>query len=710
MKAGAGDSSGYLLGGRAIRDKAVDVLVLGGGMAGILAALAAKSDDLSVAIAEPANILGGQGTAGGVAGFCGDTVRTNGEFAELVRRLTAIGRIDPYDPNEDRRAYDLEQCAFVLQEMVAARGIEILLHTSALDARREGDRVSEVLLLCGPTLLRVRPKVVIDATGNCVVATALGLPTIGPGANVQLPMSLYFTLWNTGAKIEPFLPEGCPRWERDDDLPMTSLHLFASGKIEVKMKVVGFDAADGESLARAEIHARRQMMGLVYYLQTRGYHGRHAVNDGRPLDTYTLASVSRQIGQRQGRLIVGEYSLTEADTLRGRRFDDAVAVGTYHHDYHWPDTEKRAGTGITTMVEPYHIPLRAMIAKDMANLLAPGRSMSGDQMAFSSYRVMATCAQSGFAAGKAAQMAARSGVRLQDLPIKTLRAAITAGGQSLDLSDYGDYIRVLRFADETVPIAGRPAALALVRGRDAVTTALWGDAAQPRVLMVTCRADGGWAAPRAAAMLPAGIRSLAATRLADGRMAVVVAHDGGRGISLLLSDDGGDWRVATTVDRADNVELAGVALGQAQAAGQSGLEVRITTGDGRAFRLRLDSAGAAIVGDLPLEPIAQAAFLDAVTRPDGTTAAVLAHATGARAALLAPDGAVTREMAVDIAPGAPCRVIATPVGMALCWAAPGALRFMEFPPERMAEPGQPPPDPKALAIRPYREHLHLDAG
>lgn len=683
---------GVTLSGRTIRDKTVDVLVLGGGMAGVAAALAAKADDLSVLIADPSNILGGQGTSGGVAGFCGDTVRANADFAELVRRLQAIGRIDRYDPNDDRRAYDLEQCAFVLQEMVDRRGIEILLHATALDARREGDRVSEVLLACGGTVIRVRAKIVIDATGNCVVAAALGLPTVGPGPNVQLPMSLYFTLWDTRRRVEPFLPEGCPRWDSDDDLPMTSLHLFASGKIEVKMKVVGFDAADGESLSRAEIHARRQMMGLVYYLQTKGYRGRHSVNEGRPLDSFVLAGVSRHIGQRQGRLIVGEYAITEADTLKGRRFDDAVAVGTYHHDYHWPDTAKRAGTGITTMVEPYHIPLRAMVAKGMSNLLSPGRSMAGDQMAFSSYRVMATCAQTGFAAGKAAQLAIRTGARLQDVPIRALQADIEKGGQSLDLSDYGEYLRVLRFADETLAIDGAPQTLALARGRNALTAALWADPARPAALMAASRADGAWGAPASAATLPAPIASIAAARLADGRVAAAVAHD--HGVSLLVSDDGAAWTNALTVARADNVALAGAALGDAAAAGGAVLDVTTTDRDGGARRLRLDAAAgsAAIIADAPV--------------PAGGPAFAVA---AGRLVLRAADGTIEREFApADLPPEAPCRVIATPVGAALCWVKPGALRFMELPPERMAPVGAAAPDPKTLAGRPYREFLHLE--
>ena len=163
------------------------------------------------------------------------------------------------------------------------------------------------------------------------------------------------------------------------------------------------------------------MMGLIYHLQTRGYRG-------QKLDTHVLASVSRHIGAREGRRIVGEYVLSEHDVPPASTFADAVAVGNYHLDYHWPDRVERAGTGITTMVEPYHIPLRSMVPRGARNLLVAGRSASGAQMAMSSFRIQATCAQMGFAAGTAAQICQRESRDLQHAPIATIQQALEAGG------------------------------------------------------------------------------------------------------------------------------------------------------------------------------------------------------------------------------------------------------------------------------------------
>ena len=674
--------SGYRIAQAGLTVRAVDVLVLGGGMAGCFAAMAARESGASVVLVEPTNALGGQGTVGGVAGFCGDTMRVNHLFAELVGRLQASGRIDPYDPNDDRRAYDLEICAFHLQEMVAERGVEVWLHARAIDAKAAGGHVETVLVSCGATLAEVRPRIVIDATGNAVVPVMAGLDTLHLGPLKQLPMSLYFTLWDTHRPVTPVLPDSCPRWESEDDLPMTSLHCFADGRVEVKMKVVGFDAADGFSLSRAEIHARRQMMGLVYHLQTRGYRGRHGALGGRPLSTHVLASVSRAIGQREGRRVVGRYTITDEDARTALLRDDAIAVGTYHLDYHWTDTEKRAGTGITDMVEPYHIPLDALIPAGSDNILCPGRSLSGEQLAMSSYRVMATCAQTGFGAGIAAGLAARSGTPLPAIDRADLRARLAAGGQSLDLADYGDYLRCLRFTDEELPVTAGGG----VTGENA---------------------------PR---------RNLALAQLRDGSF-VAARLVGATRIELVLRRRT-RWRAWATL--VSDRPLAAVRLGA----------------DLRLEAQALDDAWGTLEADLPsLDAVADAPIparfvpgpAPAEDVPDGADAAgldgferlALAHCrlgssetvrlafvAGGLVAMARQRGVLlVARVATGVDPSSEPACLATAVGCAILYRmADGTTRFWEGPIERFAPPEAPAVTASDLAGRPYKDHLILAAS
>ncbi len=674
--------SDYKIAQAGLKTREIDVLVLGGGMAGCFAAMAARRDGASVVLVEPTNALGGQGTAGGVAGFCGDSERVNDLFAELIARLRKSGRIDPYDPNDDRRAYDLEICAFYLQEMVAEKGVEVWLHARAIDAQATNGHVEKVLVSCGATLVEVRPRVVIDATGNATIPDMIGLETLHLGPRKQLPMSLYFTLWDTHRPVTPFLPDSCPRFDNDDNLPMTSLHCFADGRVEVKMKVVGFDAADGFSLSQAEIHARRQMMGLIYYLQTRGYRGRHGAFGGKPLATHVLASVSRNIGQREGRRVVGRYTITDDDARTALLRDDAIAVGTYHLDYHWTDTEKRAGTGITDMVEPYHIPLAALIPAGSDNILCPGRSVSGEQLAMSSYRVMATCAQTGFGAGIAAALAARAGKSLTEIDTGTLRDRIVAGKQSLDLADYGDYLRCLRFSDEALPLPAqsvpqganaprRDLALAQTRDGNFVVARLTTPA---RIELALRRRTKwkSWAAltsdtPLAAIHLGADLRIAAQT--IDGAWgtleAVLPPRDAQAASPIAAKFVPGQMTQTAAPEFPDTVTLAGF---------QRLTAAHCTLNDGETIRL---------------------AFL-----ADGLVA--LARQRGALLLARIADQA-------DLSSEPAC--FATSVGVAIVYRlADGSTRFWEGPIERFAIPQAPQPTAADLKGRPYKDHLILAAS
>ena len=546
-----------------------DLVIVGGGMAGVMAAFAAKTPTNRVLILEPSNVLGGQGTAGGVAGFCGDTVRVNRPFAELIARLERHGLIEPYRPNDDRRAYDLEWCAFFLQEMVLAQGIEVLLHTRVIGARADEGRVRELTVATAGGVLNLTPGFVIDASGACVVPVLTGFPVMHEGANRQLPMSLYFTLWDTGKKVTPILPEGCPRWSDDREIPMTSLHRFPSGKVEVKMKVVGFDAADGAGRSAAELFARRQMHALIHYLQTTGYRG-------RKLDTHALASVSRGIGVREERRIVGEHLLTEAEARRAAIFADAVAVNTYHIDFHWPDRMERAGTGITDMLDPHHLPLRMMIPRGAKNLLVPGRGASGDQTAMSAFRVMAVVAQMGFAAGHAARQCLERNMDLGEIDVPRLQAAITAGGQSLNLSDYGEYLRCDLFAHEVIRDAEtaetRPTALAIAQGRDARFVVMWAgpdSSGQTGGRWWAERRERRWTQPQSPAARPdLPVPAAPQVVLDDGRIARV---EGGKTeLAVSLSADGGvTWsasgRLAADCDPAVRPALVATRTGLAVA-------------------------------------------------------------------------------------------------------------------------------------------------
>jgi hypothetical protein len=294
------------------------------------------------------------------------------------------------------------------------------------------------------------------------------------------------------------------------------------------------------------------MISLIYYLQTKGFRG-------VKLDRHVLATVSRQIGVRETRRIEGDHLLTAEDVTHGVVFDDAVAVGTYHLDYHWPDKMQRGDTGVTTMVEPYHIPLRAMRPKGALNLLVPGRGASGDQMAMSSFRVMAPVSQMGFAAGRAAQLCVREGCTLAGLDVARLQASIEAGGQKLDLSQYGEYLRNGLLDHEDVCSADGPwapaARPAIMHRRNNRFLVAWVTASSPRAeIWVADRYQCRWSPPRRIARTGADAHSLAWSENDDGA-AVLRWHSEG-GVWRSVGDEKGAAWSAPAVSPPDSIEPA----------------------------------------------------------------------------------------------------------------------------------------------------------
>lgn len=459
-----------------------DIVVVGGGLAGVFAAIGSALYARRVLLVEQQASLGGQGTRTGERQFCGDVEHVNQPFSEILDSLREHGALGQIVPTRGGTTFNGEVLAFLLQERLLTAGSQILFHTSLVDAERANGRVVSLVVHNKSGLQRIRARYVIDCTGDGDLAAVAGFETkkggrvfapdgsVREGLELQLPMSLCFYMEDTGEKVPPILPAGCPRWSDDQDLPMTTVVPISPHTIFVKMKVIDADVTDGTSYSRAEIRARRQMMGLVYHLQTKGYRG-------VVYDTYTLRFVSPGLGIREGRRIVGEYVLTEDDVRRGRHFPDAVAVGSYQIDYHWPDLLERAGTGITDQVPPYQIPYRCLMPKGGENILVAGRCVSGDQMAMASFRVMTTCAQTGMAAGIACGLAAREGVRLPDLPICTLREAIRKHGQLLDTSPYRRFRRQKRKVRELVLGDGSPfeavGASTLLELEDSETIVAW---------------------------------------------------------------------------------------------------------------------------------------------------------------------------------------------------------------------------------------------
>ncbi|MBN2296083.1 MAG: FAD-dependent oxidoreductase [Pirellulales bacterium] len=368
-----------------------EIVVVGGGIAGVSAACAAAKSGARVLLVERFAVTGGMLTTGGVANFCGQMQHQGEVFDRILadlRKWNALGF------GRKKSVFHYEILAIILQELLLRRNVKLLLHTRFVDARvNENGRITEVLVAGKSGVEAIRAKQFIDCSGEADLARAAGFSTIKGSKNskYQLPMSLmYFVRHVDREHADPHLPEGWFNPVREkDDLPMTSIWPDGVGGNAIKIKIPMFDSTDTESLTAAEIQARRRMMEVLDYHQ-------RVENKNWILD-----HSSPIIGIREGCRIVGDYILHVDDLRAGRAFDDGVARGTFYLDGHKPDDDKR--TYILPKdqlkVPPYQIPLRSLIARDGENLMMAGRCFSADQLALSSARVSTSGSMMGQAAG-----------------------------------------------------------------------------------------------------------------------------------------------------------------------------------------------------------------------------------------------------------------------------------------------------------------------
>ncbi len=404
-----------------------DVVVVGGGIAGVSAACAAARSGASVILIERFAVTGGNCTVGGVASFCGETGGQGEVFDAVIADLATFDAVAPYKPYPaaDNRIFDHEILAVVLQELLIRRKVKVLLHTRFVDVCVDGGRITECIL-CGKSGPEaVRAKRFIDCTGEAEVTRAAGFDTVKgrPEDGIQLPMSLMFFVRHVAKdKRRTQVPEGWFEALRDrDDLPMTSIWPNGPGANALKIKIPMFDSTDTEGMTRAEIRARRRMMAVLDYYQR---------VEGKP---WLLDHCSPQIGIREGQRAVGDYVLKVEDLRAARTFDDAVARGVYPLDAHKPDDDKRTYilSAKDRVVPPYQIPLRCLLVKGAKNLMAAGRCFSADQLALSSARVTTTCSMMGQAAGIASAMSVRQGCDPRELDPAAVRKVVEGRGARL---------------------------------------------------------------------------------------------------------------------------------------------------------------------------------------------------------------------------------------------------------------------------------------
>jgi len=409
----------------------VDVLVVGGGPAGIGAALAAARSGARTAVIERHGMLGGVWTAGLLNPFF-DFQRKGWIVGELVERLK---QAQAWQAWKFSWSFDIEAMKLLLEQMLAEAGAACWYHSLVADTIVEGGRVRGVIVESKSGREAVLAKVVVDCTGDGDVAARAGVPyRLGrvPDGACQ-PMTLMFEIIGVGdfvqTKAEDLYQQmqaAIQRHELPVELPFGLVN-YAPWIINVPRSdaaviqathVYQMNPLDVRDLTAATIEARRQAHDLVQVI--RRIPG---------LENVQLVQTAAAIGVREARHLVGRHTLDLEDLRAGRRFDDAVTFGGFGVDIHEVKRGETSAHG--TRIRPYEIPYRCLVPESVQGLLFAGRCISGTHEAHASYRVTGTCMAMGQAAGLAGAVAAAENKSPEEIDGVLIRRTLEARGAGL---------------------------------------------------------------------------------------------------------------------------------------------------------------------------------------------------------------------------------------------------------------------------------------
>ncbi len=430
----------------------VDILVIGGGPAGIGAAVAAARSGKSTLLLEKRGFLGGNIT-GSYVETCnhflyGTSFEACGIYAEIEEKYKErYGRSHDIRINSPHR-YSSEYLKIFLDEFLQGEGVELKFHSFVNDVVMEEDQIQCVIIQSKKGPLAIKAEVIIDATGDGDVAFGAGIPyeqgrdldgLCQPGTvNFRLAGADTGILTEGGDKLKEIGRKykedyragktglSCKR----QDLPFG--RLTEGGQISYVNYpcVYGIDPTDVDGLTKGEIDSRRYILEFYEY----------ARKNLEGFEHIELASIAPEIGFRDSRRIKGLYRLTMEDMEAQRIFEDAIAVYPRIYDMLAPDAymdgDGRAeGKGYKGHIyEPitdssfYTIPYRCLLPVQVNNLLVAGRCISADHVAESSIRGISACMLTGQAAGAAAGIACTLHLSPKDINVADLQGILKQQG------------------------------------------------------------------------------------------------------------------------------------------------------------------------------------------------------------------------------------------------------------------------------------------
>jgi hypothetical protein len=407
-----------------------EVVVCGGGPAGIAAALAAARVGCKTALIEKAIFAGGM-TTGGLqpcivhmtsdgknivaAGICKEVVDTT------VKRMS-------FKPNYCWQNVDPEILKKVYDEMLTEAGVKVYFGLTLAEVIMENDTLQAVVVATPQGLEAVKGKYFIDATGDGHISAWSGAPFEVGGSNGEVMSPTLCTMFTGFSGVEQLGARGRTEWAeamKAGTAPLEENHLVGffrhdknagSGNLG---HIYGANTLNPDDITRCGIEGRQQARKFIQFF-----------NEHVPgFADARLSGTGSLIGARESRRIMGEYVMTKDDYFARQHFADDIGTLAYPVDIHAstpdPDAQSRVEQELQETRyktgESYGIPYRALLPQKTTNLLVAGRCISTDRTMQSSIRIVPGCFVTGQAAGTAAAMACQNQTTLRNLNIDDLQ-------------------------------------------------------------------------------------------------------------------------------------------------------------------------------------------------------------------------------------------------------------------------------------------------
>lgn len=430
-----------------------EILVIGGGPAGVSAAVTAARAGKKVLLVENMGALGGLGTIGRIPMFCQFSDGVNflsGGFGKEVHSLCLQnGAVSPddYETHDKKResiSINSEKLKKIYDKLTIDAGVQVSFFTKVIDVVREGEKITYVICSGRSSVFAIKANVYIDCSGDADVCYYAGAECKKGDEEGNMQAGTLCSLW-TDIDWDTVKEEGFQElWPRNDcfieqayrDGVFERWDKGLPGMWRVGKTTGGgnighafmVDGTDEVSLTKAMLESRKLLEQYeVYYKKyLRGF------------EDMELADTGSILGIRESRRVMGDYVLTADDYFARAVFDDEIGRYNYAIDSHPPKCDPEYYKEFSRMFkqgyqdgESYGIPYRTLTPRGISNLLVAGRCISTDRNMQSSVRVMPGCFITGQAAGMAAAMSVDKQCDVHCIDVKALQKALAELGAYL---------------------------------------------------------------------------------------------------------------------------------------------------------------------------------------------------------------------------------------------------------------------------------------